>query len=112
MIDFSDIDIEETKQSDSLSDKEFVDFLVNNDIYDKFINNLHMEVSASYHSFYRKDWMSIETFCDDLRWYDYVEFAFVWVDSPEGKDFWNNVHQLWMKDMKKMRRRRRRVRFQ
>ena len=102
MIDFSDIDVEEIKQSDSLSDKEFVDFLIENDIYDKFIDNLHREISndrLSIHHYYNRCWFSIDSFCDDIRIRygrgTYVNYAFAWSNTDEGRDFWKEIYNLW-----------------
>lgn len=27
--------------------------------------------------------------------YDYITYAFHWMDAPEGYDFWNNIDKEW-----------------
>ena len=102
MVDFSDIDIEETKYL--LTDEEFVKFLIENRAYDKFINNLRYEIlsdSTVEFYYYSKCWFSIDSFCDDIRTkygrQSYIGYAFVWSDTEEGRDFWKKIHYLWEK---------------
>ena len=93
-IDFSDIDTDETCHNSPLTDKEFVKFLKDNDIYDRFMNNLYWEVKNQvYH--YNKHWYSINTLCKDLPRSNYIGSSFSWKQSPEGYDFWLKYHNRW-----------------
>jgi len=98
-INFNDYDIDETYDS-PLTDKEFVKFLRDNFIYDKFINNLDSAIITNDH-YYGRYWYSINTFCNDitskfdLERCDYIKYAFVWSGTPEGRTFWANWHYRW-----------------
>ena len=92
-IDFSDIDTEETRL---LTNKNFVTFLKDNNIYDKFINNLQQEIVHS-RGYYGNEWSSIETFCDDVDVGRYISDAFYWGSTPEGHRFWDRYDYIWYK---------------
>ena len=91
-INFDDVDIDETKSP--LTDKKFVKFLKDNNIHDKFINNLSLAITNN-DELYKVFWQSIETFCDDLKRYKYISHAFSWDLTPEGSNFWGNWNGHW-----------------
>jgi len=98
-IDFNDIDIDETHNRHSpLTDDEFVKFLIDHDIYDKFISNLESPNNTD--EFRGGYWNSIETFCDDISTEygrgDYIDRSFDWEYSPEGHSFWESYSDAWI----------------
>ena len=95
-IDFNDIDTDETIENSPLTDKEFVKFLKDNNIYWKFINNLYVAMRENKWG-YGTYWNSIETFCQDVNVHKYIARAFVWVKTPEGNDFWRYYNEKWEK---------------
>jgi len=92
-IDFNDIDIDETESS--LTDKEFVKFLKDNNIYDKFIYDLQQDINM------RKKkghpYIEVNNFCNETDYLDYILGAFPWGNTPEGTDFWIRYNHKWVK---------------
>jgi len=70
IVNFNDFDVDETYDDSPLTNKKFVKFLKDNNLHDKFINNLKQLTAIN---------TSVETFCDDVNEYDYISLAFVWV---------------------------------
>ena len=99
MINFDEFDIEE-KYNKFCDDKEFIKFLKRHNAYDKFINNLEMEMSTGGY-YYGRDWFSLETFCSDIRnnIYEgrdaYTTHCFSWGKSPEGNKYWRHISNEW-----------------
>ena len=107
MIDFDDIDIEETKQSDSLlTDEEFVFFLKSHNVYDYFINNLKKEKKRTYPEFFGRHWFGIDTFCADICKMvsrdNYINYAFVWGSTQQGCHSWSVISKLWKNKIKQL----------
>jgi len=67
-------------------EKEFVAFLNEHDALKKFENNL----LAWYNSRY-----TFRSYINDSHPYNYFYGAFPWNDSPEGEEFWKNLHNQW-----------------
>ena len=103
-IDFDNYDIDETYDS-PLTDKEFVIFLKDNNIYDKFIDNLYRDIEKG-GKYYGQLWHSVETFCDEISNIGegrplYIVSAFVWDKTPEKFDFWKHWHYRWFNRFQK-----------
>jgi len=98
-IDFNDWNDEELEYDSPLTDKYFVKFLKDNDVYDKFIYNCNNNKSNKY---YKKIyWKSLETFCTNIKEkYLYINHAFNWGETNEDHDFWNKVDNKWLKYLK------------
>jgi hypothetical protein len=62
--------------------EDFYDFLVNNDILDKWINNFYQ---------YKKE---IYDFLNNISMY-----AFNWSDTKEGHDFWEKIYNKWINEI-------------
>ena len=84
-INFDDIDIDETNRS-LLTDKNFVKFLKDNKLYEKFMSNL----------IYPAD-----IFCNTIQRPSYISSAFPWSSTPDGQDFWLKWAVLWSKEIMK-----------
>jgi hypothetical protein len=86
-----EFDEEETNVPDEFEGHEdFYNFLVNNDILDKWINNFEKAVT----------WRNKEEIHDFLNIIDksyYFDLAFFWKDTEEGHDFWNKINKKWCK---------------
>ena len=86
MIDFDDLDIEETPgQFCDIPDKDFKDFLTSHNAYDKFIVNLinnKKDVISYFESYKGKKIL-------------YLSRPFKWCSTPEGEDFWSNLDSIW-----------------
>ena len=91
-INFNDYDTDETYDS-PLTDKGFVKFLKENNIYNKFMDNIREEIIE--HGKYWSYWRSIENFCNIITDYAYIVSAFFWPDTPEGVIFWNKYDRMW-----------------
>jgi len=92
-IDFNDWDEEEYEVS-PLTNKKFVKFLKDNGVYNEFIYNCNNKAN---NAFIRKEWKSLKTFCTDLNDYAYIRYAFIWIETKEGYDFWNKIDDDWNK---------------
>jgi hypothetical protein len=66
--------------------KDFYDFLVDNDILDKWINNLRKQTNKKIHEFLN---YHIDKY--------YFGLAFFWINTEEGHDFWNKINRKWLK---------------
>jgi len=91
-IKYEDWDDEEYEDS-PLTDKEFVRFLKENGVYDKFIYNCENVISSSY---FTKTYKSLETFCTDIKKKDYFYDSFDWENSTEGHTFWSKINGKWL----------------
>jgi len=87
-----DFDFEEEDENSKLTDKNFVDFLVNYKIYDKFIANYNPRGNQ---------YIPIEKFCDTIKntygIIDYLYEAFRWDKTPEKYSFWQKYDHFWQK---------------
>lgn len=96
IIDFDDFDTEENP-STVLSDHEFVKFLIDNNAYNSFIENLKQESINPDSLYFRRWWYSVDTFCRDIgNPHYYFNCAFTWSDYPEGKTFWARLNNTWV----------------
>ena len=86
IVNFNDFDVDETYDDSPLTNKKFVKFLKDNNLHDKFINNLKQLTAIN---------TSVETFCDDVNEYDYISLAFVWDYTDEGIEFWDKINTRW-----------------
>jgi hypothetical protein len=76
--------------------EDFYDFLVDNDILDKWINNFEKDVS------WRKDviWRNKKEIHDFLNNnINYIDHAFNWSDTEEGYDFWIKIYNKWINEI-------------
>jgi len=89
-IDFNDWDDEEYEFCNNTNNK-FVRFLKNHGIYDNFIYNCEHDK----HYYKGSRWYSLETFCVDLKKYEYINAAFDWENTKEGFDFWEKMDSQW-----------------
>lgn len=62
--------------------KKFFEFLKKNKVLEQYLSNL----SAS----------------TDFNEYpeDYISRAFYWYGTKEGSDFWRDIHEKWLKELK------------
>ena len=79
MIDFNDFDIEE-QDNNLIYDKIFAEWLVNNNIYDKYLNNIMLSVDV----------------LKDISRHKYITHMFIWDASHDGNDFWKKMNNKWI----------------
>jgi hypothetical protein len=87
MIDWNDWNIEEDEDENILTDKKFVKFLEDNNAYDSFIYNL---------KHYGIEHYKIETFCNDLKPFNYISDSFTWSKTKE-QFFWYELNKKWQR---------------
>jgi len=94
-IDFDDYDIEEKDAviNSPLTDKEFVKFLKDNHIHDKFVYNYQRSIDKKKRN--RYPYIEISDYCDMTNDLDYILSSFSWVDSHEGIGFWSGYNDKW-----------------
>jgi len=94
-INFNDWEDEEINEEDNslLTNKDFVKFLKDNGVYDKFIHNCKIAVTNSLN--FVKTWKTIETFCIDIIKYRYIRDSFDWRKTKEGYNFWSKINEKW-----------------
>jgi hypothetical protein len=80
---------EEDNKLDEILNKKFVKFLKDNNAYDKFITNLNIVNKP------------IEIFCDDSKKKSYINRSFIWFQTKEGFDFWENLNVKWIQFLNK-----------
>jgi DNA-binding transcriptional MocR family regulator len=79
-----DFDEEESDVPDKFKGHEdFYDFLVDNGVLDKWINNLRIK---NVHDFLN----------NNINRY-YFDLAFFWKDTEEGFIFWHKINRKWLK---------------
>ena len=81
MINFDEFDIDET---DIIPDKDFKDFLKDNDVYNDYVNTL------------KNGYMNIGEFFDLADKKSYISRAFPWDESSRGAKFWVNINRKWL----------------
>jgi len=87
---YEELEYEEL-DDDSMGD-EFTNFLIANDLYDKFIYNIKTFPSEEF----LFDFSTIEKYYDDIE--EGEEFLnFDWEITPEGDKFWKSVYYQWRK---------------
>jgi hypothetical protein len=77
--------IEEEKKN-IIYNKRFTNFLIENNIYDKYIYNVKHHIIIEY---------SDNTLGNHL-----IIDAFNWQKTPEGELFWYNIHKKWLNKIK------------
>ena len=83
-VNFDDWDEEEFNEEDSLlTNKEFVKFLKDNNVYDKFIYNL-------------KNYISLDDYCYKIYITNYILDSFTWNNTKEGHNFWYDIYNKWV----------------
>ena len=101
-IDFNDFDDMETSSKYSQDVLNFIDFLSSRYLLDIYVKNFK-ECKGSHDPYYcnRK---SFEKYDGDVFWFlsnekfqsnRYVSYAFDWVETKEGFDFWNDIDDEW-----------------
>jgi hypothetical protein len=88
-IDWNDWIEEEEEEIDILTDEKFVNFLEENNAYDKFIYNI------KYISYL--DFECLKTYCNDTIKHNYLYYSFNWAKTSEGFDFWEKLNIKWLK---------------
>ena len=84
---------DEEEEEDILTNPIFVKFLINNNAYTSFIENLKNE---KYNGSLKKKYKSIESFCDDIQDSDYLYFSFLWRLTPEKFEYWEELNSDWI----------------
>ena len=84
---------EVTKNIKSLSDVDFITFLIDNDIYDRFVNNV-LEYKLS-NPEKTGIWSNVKGFFSSKSRKKYIENGFDWNDTPEGELFWGGWNYKW-----------------
>lgn len=70
---------------------KFIYFLFLNDIYDLYINNLKRN----------KKPYNLYDLCFYTKEAYYVSQSFIWYDTKEGFDFWENINNMWIRNKHK-----------
>jgi hypothetical protein len=87
-IDFTDIDdIDDTMVVDFEGFEDFGDFLEENGVLDKFVNNFYKfgdGYTLNYYLIINEEYKE-----------DYIDSAFSWIKTPEGFDFWVDIDYKW-----------------
>jgi hypothetical protein len=79
--------IEVVEYNDFIIDDEFRDFLIKNNCYEKFLKN-----------FREQGKISKEEFNDNMNTAyrgSYIDHALNWSRTPEGGDYWQDIHNKW-----------------
>jgi hypothetical protein len=69
--------------------QQFIDFLKNENVYEKFIDNL---LKVSNH--WKKNIWRTSIFCD-INKVDYIFSGFKWSKTDDRYDFWKNINNKW-----------------
>jgi hypothetical protein len=72
--------------------QDFINFLKNKNIYEKFINNL-----LSFNNQQKKENWKQCKFCKDVDKFFYILSSFYWHETEEGSDFWEDINNKWRK---------------
>lgn len=81
-------DLEEEDEEDLvdfITDDELRQFLIKHDALEKYLFNFETCNEDR------------KIFFDQLNRENYIIGAFIWDITPEGLNFWNNLHNLWLK---------------
>ena len=62
--------------------RKFFEFLKKNKILEQYLSNLYIPIDLNEHP------------------EDYINRAFYWDDTKEGFDFWRDIHEKWLKELK------------
>jgi hypothetical protein len=97
LINFRDIDIIDKDYLDFEGYEDFMKYLENKGVLDKFIKNFNM---ARYH--WRKDrWVgykdgyTLKDYLDNTMKDDYLMDCFQWASTPEGFGYWAGIEIDW-----------------
>ncbi len=74
----------------------FVQFLKDNKVYDKYMENFKVEKQEWEHPALFHD--SVEDFIDKNYHLFWVYMAFDWDKCPENFDFWEDIHTKWINE--------------
>jgi hypothetical protein len=71
--------------------EDFYNFLVDNDVLDKYMENYDEGISG----------LSLENFLNSAgRPTNYISWAFIWTETNSGHDFWNKLNTKWIEYLK------------
>ena len=62
--------------------KIFKEFLINHNILDQYIKNVDAKRVKKFVNY-------------GISFYYIIDASFVWKRTPEGEDYWQNIHKLW-----------------
>lgn len=62
--------------------KEFKNFLIQHNILDQYIKNVDTERVKKFVNY-------------GIPFYYIIDASFLWKSTPEGGDYWQNIHKLW-----------------
>jgi len=79
-------------KNNKLTNETFINFLKNNDVYDRFIYNCKND-----NGFKNKHWSSLNELCNELNAEEYFTYAFNWSNTKEGGNFWYKLSIKWEK---------------
>ena len=74
--------------------KEFKRFLKNKGVYTPYIRNIRKYEARddSFCRIYNRSLVDFFTHCPIDNW---LTECFVWMEQPEGENFWLNLHRSW-----------------
>lgn len=70
--------------------KIFIRFLKEKNAFYAFRRNFD-----TYFCFPSQPHLTCRQYLDKVQKYDYITYAFHWMDMPEGYDFWKNMDKDW-----------------
>lgn len=62
--------------------KTFKEFLIKHNILDQYIKNVDAKRVKKFVNY-------------GISFYDIIDASFLWKNTPEGEDYWRNIHELW-----------------
>ena len=62
--------------------KTFKEFLINHNILDQYIKNVDAKRVKKFVNY-------------GISFYYIIDASFLWKRTPEGEDYWRNIHKLW-----------------
>jgi len=71
---------------------KFVQFLKSNGAFEKFRNNLESDNPYTYKGF--------DTYVSFTPAVQYISGAFYFSGTPEGPNYWHDLHMKWMEEIK------------
>jgi hypothetical protein len=87
--------------------KNFKKFLEKKDIFEQFEKNLYdtkcrgiiVDKHRKKEKEYKDSYVDVDDYLNDMEPEYLLSSAFYWQNSPEGHDYWYNIHMQWLNEL-------------
>lgn len=83
----------------------FINFLIENDVYHRFQKNFKRKHQIAWRTKSDRlygDTDNLDVYLAHSKLLSYIDYAFLWSETREGRDFWERIDSKWRQKMKEI----------